>query len=158
MTLWYPAASYEALTLVFGIVIIISGIVQLTVGIDNPRYYYSRGWAIASGIIDIIIGIIFCAWPSMTAMMIPILLAIWFLYSGIMAISFSGQMGRSGAGGGGWGIFLGIIMIILSLCLFFQPLLAGIATVVIFMGLSFLFGGINYIFQAFTLKRGNDDV
>ena len=61
VTLWYPAASYEALTLVFGIVIIISGIVQLTVGIDNPRYYYSRGWAIASVIIDIIIGIIFCA-------------------------------------------------------------------------------------------------
>lgn len=149
----YPSQSYVALTLLFGIVILISGIAQLAGGIAGGRYYRSRAWAIVAGVLDIIIGILFMCWPAMTAYVIPIILAIWFLYSGILAISFSAQMRKGQQSGSGWGIFLGIMMIILAFCLFFQPFAAGVATVVIFMGLSFIIMGVNYIFQAFTYKR-----
>ena len=148
----YPAQSYEALTLVFGIVILISGIAQLSVGISGGKYYQSRGWAIAAGVLDIIIGILFMCWPTMTAYVIPIILAIWFLYSGILAISFSSQMRKGSVGGSGWGIFFGILMIILAICLFFQPWVTGVVTVVVFMGLSFIVMGVNYLFQAFTYR------
>ena len=75
----YPAQSYMALTLVFGIVILISGIAQWTGGISGGRYYESRGRAIAAGLWDIIIGILLMWWPSMTAYVIPIILAVWCL-------------------------------------------------------------------------------
>ncbi|MDE6500221.1 MAG: DUF308 domain-containing protein, partial [Rikenella sp.] len=55
--------------------------------------------------------------------------------------------------GGGWTVFVGILLLICSVLILAQPLLFGVEAVVIWVGVSFLVGGISMGVLAFELKN-----
>jgi uncharacterized membrane protein HdeD (DUF308 family) len=74
-----------ALALLLGIFWIISGAVELFNALSD-REMHSRGWAIASGILGIIAGIIVLVYPGISLVVLALVLSIWLLVFGIMEI------------------------------------------------------------------------
>ena len=66
--LLFPQASYLTMTFTFGAVIILSGVMYL--GMAMSKGVKGRGWLIASGIIELILGIILTAMPAVSAICI----------------------------------------------------------------------------------------
>ncbi len=149
----YPLASYAALTVFFGVAILISGVVQLALAIASPNYFTSRGTYIICGILDLIIGVWLCCNPAITAITIPFLLGIWAMYRGFLIISFGSDLSSLKMPGSGWMIFFGIILLLLSIVIMVQPFSIGIPTLVILLAISFIMMGITYIYVAFKLKK-----
>ena len=114
-----------------------------------------RGWAAVLGVLEIILGIILICSPAITAMMLPIVLGIWLLFRGIGLIGIASEMSHFKVNGMVWTIILGILLIICSLMILFQPLF-GIAAVVVWVGISFMVAGVSLVvfaFQLFSIKN-----
>ena len=53
-----PIEGYAALTLLFGVVILVVGLVELIVAMTSRNYFMMRGYNVVGGILDILIGIL----------------------------------------------------------------------------------------------------
>ena len=56
--LFAPVSSYVALSVIFSISILVSGILEIFFAIGNKKIINSWGWYLAGGIIDLLIGIL----------------------------------------------------------------------------------------------------
>ena len=57
--LFAPVSSYVALSVIFSISILVSGILEIFFAVGNKKIINSWGWYLAGGIIDLLIGIYF---------------------------------------------------------------------------------------------------
>lgn len=81
-----PASSALALTLLLAYFFIIVGVIRIVMA--SPEHIPGRGWAIFSGIIDILLGILIRVhWPSSAFWVIGLFIAIELLLSGFWFIS-----------------------------------------------------------------------
>ena len=80
----FPQASYLTMTLLFGIVIALSGIMYI--GLSFSKEVKGRGWLIVSGIVEIFLGIFLALSPAISALVIPIVLGFWLLFKGFTLI------------------------------------------------------------------------
>lgn len=83
-----PLSSYVALSIVFSISMLISGILEILFAISN-KHVSSWGWYLAGGIIDLIIGIYLVAYPMVSMEIIPFLIAFWLMFRGFSATGYS---------------------------------------------------------------------
>ena len=79
--LFAPLSSYVALSIVFSIAILVSGILELLFALSN-RHVSSWGWYLAGGIIDLLIGIYLIAYPFVSMEIIPFIVAFWLMFRG----------------------------------------------------------------------------
>ena len=70
--LFAPGSSYIALSVIFSISMLISGIIEIIFSISNRRSISSWGWYLAGGIIDLILGIYLVAYPLLSMEVIPV--------------------------------------------------------------------------------------
>ncbi len=83
-----PTLGAAALTLLFAISLVVSGILRLWWGF-TLRGMPGRGWIIASGIVSVIAGIVFyAAWPGNTPWLLGIVLAVDLGLQGFLMIAF----------------------------------------------------------------------
>lgn len=146
----YPGASYITLSLLFGIVILISGISYVVM--STARTLRGRGWLLASGIIEIILGIILTIWPAISAVSIPYFLGFWLLFKGFTMIGIGSDMSDVKGSGWGWTIVTAILLIICSFIILIQPIVFGIEAVIIWIGVSFIIAGISLASFSIQLK------
>jgi len=85
-----------ALALLLGIFWIISGAVELFTALSH-RGMRGRGWTATMGILSILAGIVVLVYPSITLLVLAIVLGIWLLIFGAMQIVLAFQI-RSLAG------------------------------------------------------------
>ena len=150
----YPGESYIGMAALFAVLMLVSGIIEVVIAFTE-KYMVGRGWAAVLGVLEIILGIILICSPAITAMMLPIVLGIWLLFRGIGLIGIASEMSHFKVNGMVWPIILGILLIICSLMILFQPLF-GIAAVVVWVGISFLVAGVSLVvfaFQLFSIKN-----
>ena len=70
-----PLSSYVALSIVFSISMLISGILEILFAVSNRKGVPSWGWYIVGGIIDVILGIYLIAYPMVSMEVIPFIIA-----------------------------------------------------------------------------------
>jgi len=145
-----PAGSYLGMTLAFGIIILVSGIMQLAMSITE-KYLPGRGWLIAGAVIEIILGIILLCNPALSAVTLPFFLAFWLLFRGFNLIGFASDMRALKVSGMGWTIAAAILLIICAILILFSPMIIGTAAVVTLVGIGFLLAGISVIVFSFQL-------
>ncbi len=155
---FYPGESYLALSIVFGIVLLLSGVIQLVLAIANQNYFTNRAWVIVGGIIDIILGIILCSNIALSAITLPFLLGFWLMYRGFMMIGLGSDMSTFRISGSTWTIIWGVLLILCSILVLLQPLAFGTSMVVALLGISFLVAGIASCYIAFQLKNVHKNV
>ena len=88
----YPTQSYLGMSLVFGWLMLFSGILEVVLSSANKHFITGRGWMLAGGIIEIILGIILIFNVALSAATLPIFLGFWLMLRGFSAIGLGGDM------------------------------------------------------------------
>lgn len=151
----YPAQSYLSMAVVFGWLMLLSGILEVVLASVNRHFVTGRGWMLAGGIIEIVLGIILIFNVALSAATLPIFLGFWLMLRGFSAIGLGGDMSAMQIAGSGWTIFTGILLVLCSLWILFQPLVFGTTAVVVWVGVSLLFAGAAASSLAFQLQRAH---
>lgn len=144
----HPAKGLHAFVLIFGILSILQGFVWLA-GYSRFRAFFARSWiTLISGILDIIVGILFLCSYDVGAITISILFAVWFFVDSIVGIVFSWHLRGISNGGFIFYLILNILSLIISIFLIASPEIAALSLIwlVAFWLLVF---GINEIVLAF---------
>ena len=149
----FPLESYVTLSLLFGILILLTGAAQLIIAATSGNYLMMRGYIIVGGIIDLLLGIFLCFNPGVTLFALPVMMGICLLYHSFMIISFGGDLETFRLHGGAWIICGGVLLLILSIIVLVNPLSVGIDTVVVITGLGLLMFGVLLCAIAMKLKN-----
>ena len=121
----------------------------------NRHFITGRGWMMAGGIIEIILGIILIFNVALSAATLPIFLGFWLMLRGFSSIGLGGDMSALEIPGAGWTVFTGVLLLLCSLWILFQPLVFGTAAVIVWVGITLLFAGVAACSLALQLRNAH---
>ncbi|MDR1761010.1 MAG: DUF308 domain-containing protein [Bacteroidales bacterium] len=147
-----PGLTYIALAFVFSIGMFVGGFFEIIFSISNSKTLSGWGWYLASGIIDLLFGILLMSIPGLSMAIIPFLLAFWFMFRGFSVIGFSIDLHQVGNHNWGWYLVFGILTILCAIAIIFYPSSGALISVYI-AAFAFLFVGIFRIMLSFELKN-----
>ncbi|MCL1875531.1 MAG: DUF308 domain-containing protein [Synergistaceae bacterium] len=140
-----------SLVMLFGFGFVVSGIAHvfswylyMNSPVDHPR------WFLAQGVYEIILGFIFIANLGVTYLSIPLMIAFWAIFDGVVRTTASYQWKKDGIEK--WCILLasGIISIIFALLLLARPG-ATVFAATFMIGITLLAWGVTAAFEAYKL-------
>lgn len=146
-----PLASYIALSVLFSIALFVSGTLEILFAASNRKQISSWGWYLAGGIIDLILGIYLMASPGMSMAVLPFILAFWLMFRGFSSTGYAMDLKRYGTGSWGWYMAFGILAILCSIAIIWQPGL-GVFTLVYMIAYALLIIGIFRVMLSFELR------
>ena len=149
--MFIPADTYIALSIVFSITVLISGIFEIAFAITN-KHVSSWGWYLAGGIIDLVIGVYLLCFPMVSMEVIPFLIAFWLMFRGFSSIGYSMDLKRYGTSEWGWYLVFGIFAILCSLLILWHPAVGALYAVYM-ISFAFLVIGFFRIMLAFEFKN-----
>ena len=147
-----PAITYEMMTLLLGLALVIFGVIEMIVGIFSRNIFVSRAAVIIGAVLNIVLGVLLAANPGIAAITLPLILGMWMLYQSFMTISYAGDLKTFKVKGYGLTLFCGIVLLILAVLILLRPVEIGMMTVAIYIALSFIIYGISEIVSAFRLR------
>lgn len=148
----FPLETYVTLSILFGVLMILVGAAQLILSSSSNNYLMMRGYFIVGGVLDVLLGLFLCLYPGITIFLLPILLGIWMLYHSFMIIAFGGDLDTFDAGGHGFVVGSGILLLILAILILMNPFSAGIAAVVVLTGIGLVVSGLILIMLSVRLR------
>jgi uncharacterized membrane protein HdeD (DUF308 family) len=110
-----------------------------------------RGWSVAVGVIEALVGLAVWVWPGPTLLVIAFFIGWYVLFSGIMTIA-GAVSGRGVIPYWGWMLGFGILETLFALWLLARPGLTLVA-VVLAIGLWSIIYGVVQIVLAFEIKN-----
>lgn len=152
LLMFTPIQSYIALSVVFSITMFVSGVFEISFAMTNRKNLSSWGWYIAGGIIDLILGLFLMYYPGLSMAVLPYVVAFWLMFRGFSSIGYAMDMNRYGTKDWGWYLVFGILGILCSLAVLWQPLM-GALSVVYIVSFAFLFIGLFRIMLSFGLRK-----
>jgi uncharacterized membrane protein HdeD (DUF308 family) len=142
-----PLDSLEAVGRLFGVYAILEGVLVILTGIRRTRY---SGVLLAEGASGIVAGLIALAWPSITAIVLLYVVAIWALLSGVAEMIAAVALRREIEGE--WALFLvGVLSVILGVVMAVLPGV-GLLSLVWLVGLYALAVGVALIVLALRVR------
>ncbi len=152
-----PATAYLSLSFLFGASILSIGFFETVFSISARKSLKGWGWTLASGILDIVIGTYLLIYPAVTMAILPFVLGFWLLFRGFSAIGFSLEMKSYGDLNWGWFLLFAIGIIFFAFMILAVPAF-GVANIIAWTGLSFIFAGVFRIIIAFRLKKWKSEM
>lgn len=145
-----PGITLLTLVLLFAAYLLADGVLAIVAAVRAAREH-QRWWPFAiEGIANIVAGIIAAAWPQLTALALMYLVAIWAIFTGIVALFGGFQLGL---GAPRWLLWLsGALSIILGIFMITQPVL-GVLALVWWIGAYALAFGVVLLAFGFWLRR-----
>ena len=141
-----PLDGYAALSILFSVSMLVSGLLEISFAVSNRRWY------LAGGIIDMILGFYLIAYPLLSMEVIPFIIAFWLMFRGFSSVGYAMDLKRYGTKDWGWYIALGILAVICSLIILWQPAVGAIYAVYM-ISFAFLIIGFFRIMLSFELKN-----
>ncbi len=139
LILAWPGMTLVTLTWIVGIFVLLAGICALIALIGSQKG--QRGVLIAGGLLGIILGCIFLAWPIGTTAVLLWLLMIWLVLYGIYRIVHA--IRQPPEDHSRWlDICLGIISLVVGVLLIALPALEGLEVLALLLGIYALIAGI----------------
>jgi uncharacterized membrane protein HdeD (DUF308 family) len=138
----FPLESYVTLSVLFGVLMLLTGAAQLIIASSSGNYLTMKGYFIVGGVLDVILGIFLCVYPGVSLVALPIMMGLWLMYNSFVIIAFGGDMDTFKLSGGGMLIVLGILLLVLSLFVLLNPLSVGVTTVLIVAGAGLILFGL----------------
>ena len=149
----FPLQSYVTLAILFGVMMMAVGAIQLIIASTSANYLTMRGYFVVGGVLDLMLGIFLCIYPGVTLVALPLMLGVWMLYNSFIIIAFGGDMETFRLGGSGLVVAGGVILLLLSILVLLNPLGAGIPTVIIIAGIGLLVLGCLLCMLSLKLKH-----
>jgi len=147
-----PVSSYLSLSLLFACGMLFAGVFEVIFAIGNHRALDGWGWTLAGGIIDLLLGAYLLSYPLLSMILLPMIIGLWMLFRGCMAIGSSLELRAYGILDWIWLLVTGIFIVLLSLLIIAHPLLAAF-NVIIWTAFAFILSGIFRIFLSIQLRN-----
>lgn len=147
-----PVEAYITLALLFSISFFINGIFEIIFSISNRKELNSWGWFLATGIIDLIFGIWLMSAPQLSIAVLPLYIGFILLFRSVSAIGFSFEIKSYGSKNWGWLLALGILGILFSFIMIWNPIIGGI-TIIFWTAMAFLIYGISRVVLSIRFKQ-----
>ena len=125
---------------------------EILFAVSNRKGVPSWGWYIVGGIIDVILGIYLIAYPMVSMEVIPFIIAFWLMFRGFSSTGYSIDLKRYGTRDWGWYMAFGILAIICSLLILWQPAIGALYAVYM-ISFTFLIIGLFRVMLSFELKN-----
>lgn len=136
---------------------LVSGIFEIIFAISNRNTLKGWGWTLASGIIDILFGLLLLAIPMGTIAALLFLVGFWVMFQSIWLIGTSIELQRNSIKGWGWPLAGGILGIIFAFILIANPAFAA-GFVVYLLAFSLLLYGAIRIYYGFRLRNLHKEI
>ena len=133
-----PPLASLATTVVIGWLLVVGGLVQGYHAIRNPRWA-GRGWAIVAAVVYLIAGALVVAFPLTGTAVLTLILAAFFVASGILKIIRAVQHRRMPAWG--WVLFDGILSLVLGALIWIGWPSTAVWALGLLVGIDLVFGG-----------------
>lgn len=148
----FPGITVLALSIIFGVDLLIIGVVSVATVFRIPSGASGRGWAAVLGVLAIVGGLICLLRPATGVFAILIGLSIWFFAAGL------NDLARAVAGPQRWfpGI-VGVLSLVAGVIVLSNPW-TGIGTVALIVGFGFILRGAMDATAAFAIRRGGTSI
>lgn len=147
-----PIATLLGIAIFFSIGFVFSGVFEIFYSISNRKEMRNWGWHLAGGAMTLLLGLLLFGRPDLTALVLSISIGFWLLFRSVMYTASSFELKEIGMRNWGWLLILGILGIIFSFILLFNPLLLGL-TLVFWIGFGLIVTGIINIVIAFSVRK-----
>ncbi len=148
----HPAESIMGLAFIIGWASLISGIFQIGFSISVKAIMKNWTWRLFSGIINVVIGIIFLSHPAVTAKVLPFIFGFWMIFIGISTF-FAGIRDQNSNVPVGWlEMLLGVIIFIGGMSITYNPVEEA-SMLVWFISFSLMFYGIYLAILSLQLSK-----
>ena len=151
-TIFKPAESYLGLAILFTTAFIVGGLLEIIFAISNKDELDHWGWELANGILSFVIGIIMAMKPEISLTTLPFYVGFVIMFRSIMAISSSMELKKYGVMDWGNLMAMGILGLIFSFIMLWNPLFAGLS-IVVWTGMAFITIGGYAIYFSTKLKK-----
>lgn len=147
-----PLGTYLALSLLFSVSFIVSGIFDIFFSIENRKSMNGWGWYLVSGLLSLIMGIYLVNYPKISMAILPFIVGFTVMFRSFQLLGISFDLKDAHVLRWGNLAIFSILGIILSFMLLANPIFSGMSLVVL-TGLSFVFVGVASVILAFDLKK-----
>ncbi len=147
-----PQSSLLTLSIFFALSFLFGGFSEIIFSVVNRHQMENWGWSLAFGIITFIVGFMLVIQPALSLSVLAFYIGFTILFRSVAAISFALDIKKFRIKYWGALLTLGILGIIFSFILIWNPVFAGMS-VVILIAISFLLAGLFSIVLAFLLRR-----
>jgi uncharacterized membrane protein HdeD (DUF308 family) len=120
--------------------------------ISNHKEIDNWGWTLTFGILTFLLGLLLIMNPAISITTLPIYVGFVVLFRSIMGISYALELKNYGIIDWGNLMAVGILGLIFSFILIWNPLFAGF-TIVVWTGLAIIIGGVFSVYLSFKLKK-----
>jgi uncharacterized membrane protein HdeD (DUF308 family) len=141
-----PGLSLATIIWLVGIFAIVYGVFIAVSGIAGRQE--SRGWAIAVGVLAVIMGIVVLAWPAATSLAVLYIIAFWAIITGVADIAGAFMKGHTG-GQRVWLLIVGLLGIVVGVVFLVNPG-SGILALLWLAGIYLVALGLLRIITGFT--------
>jgi len=150
-----PVESYLALTILFSLAFLFNGISDIAFAVANRENMEGWGWDLAMGILTTLVGILLISNPAISMLTLPFYVGFVVMFRSISAIGTSLELKKYYVQDWGYLLAIGILGVIFSFILLFNPGFAGLS-IVIWTALAFITIGIFSIYFSLKLKKLHD--
>jgi uncharacterized membrane protein HdeD (DUF308 family) len=147
-----PVESYEKITKIIGVIILVSGTTQILFTVGNRKGIPGWGFQATGGIIDLVIGIILILNPSILLRIITLFVGIWLIVNSVTLIMRAAEARKEKQGYWKWEIILGVMLLLLALLFLWHPMIIGF-TIAIWSAWAFIILGVFRIVLTIKLRR-----
>lgn len=147
-----PIASNVALAFLFAYLFLITGILEIIYAVINRNFLDGWGWALAGGIMNLLVGVLLLARGELTLLILPFFVGFGLLFRSTMSIVWAVELRKYRIPNWAGLLVIGILGVVFSFILLWNPLFAGM-TIVVYTALALIFAGISYIYTAFQLRK-----
>jgi hypothetical protein len=148
----FPHQSITALAIIFSLTLLVSGILEIIFSISNKDIISSWGWALALGVIKLVIGLLLLMNPAISALTLAFYIGFVILFRSLAAIVIAFDLKKYYLLQWGNLLALGIIGFILSILLLINLHFTTVA-IVVCLGLALIVSGAISIYSSLKLKK-----
>lgn len=142
-----PMAALGTLSLLLGIVMLFSGVVDILIFVKGRNLMFGSGWFLADGLITVIFSLFLLFNQAFTTLTLPFIFGMWLLVSGISKFVNSFDLRCFGVRGWGWFTALGILLAVMGFCTLLDPVL-GAVTLSVLVGVLLIVQGVASLLRA----------
>ena len=147
-SMFHTGKAIISLAVFIGLGFIISGVSHiLALHAYKDDTHDHPGWFKAQGVFEIILGFIMLSNLGVTAISIPLMVAFWAMFDGVMRTTASFQLKKAGVENWRFLLFYGIISILFALILLSRPF-ASLIAITFLLGITLFVWGVTAIHEA----------
>ena len=147
-----PKESFETLAFMIGLIVVISGLLEVVLSYVLRKQQHEWGWNISGGILDIIVGIFLMIKPMTILVLITLFISFWLVLLSVLVIRRSIKLKQLAQRTWVWNLILGIAILILAVALIWHPQVVGL-TMMFWLAISFISLGAFRIIIAFQANN-----